>query len=71
MTTRRLQTILSGKSICKGAISKLGKLASRRICGSRSKLNYKMKFFKACKLRLTRLVKLKNGIINSSLTTKN
>ena len=71
MTIRRLQIIHSGKLIFKDVISKPGKLAIRLICGSRSKPNFKMKCFRACKLRLTRQVKLKNGIMSVSLRTKN
>ena len=70
MTTRRLLIIHSGKLIYKDVISKLGKQAIRPICGSRSKPNFKMKCFRACKRRLTRQVRRKNGTMNDSLRTK-
>ena len=68
---RRLLIIPSVRLICKGAISKLGKPDIRPICGSKNKSNFKMKCFRVCRLRLTRLVKLKNGIRKDSLKTKN
>ena len=71
MTTRRLLIIHSGKLICKDAINKPGKPVIRLICGIKNKPNFKMRFFRACKLRLTRLVRLKNGITNDSPKTRN
>ena len=71
MTTRRLLIIHRGKLIYKDAIKKPGKPVIRLICGIKNKNNFKMRFFRACKLRLTRQVRLKNGIMSDSLKTRN